>query len=176
MPTTLVETIEKTAAEEVAEKMVMKGAKMDVGSFSIKRDQAGLVVNIKSDKLETFFKNLSGGQLSADTAGRKYHKITSADVREGLMMSTEEFEIDMMTDSPNIFSGRVVNLSCLRAVGITDGLELKFPGVYSRPMMAKLSKALKYTMSRLYTNFMKPYEHACQIQTIEYYTVEAVQP
>ena len=177
MPTTIVEQIEKTAAEVAAEQMLMKGAKMDVGSFTIQRDQQGLVVTVKSQKLEDFFKQLSNDTVAKYEDGRKYYQLPSQTIADQLRMSTEDLDIRFDKHSNEyIFESSQVSLSLLRAKGLGEGIEFKYPGVFPRPQMAKLSKALKYAMDRIYSNYIKDYTHSCDIYTIEMFRVPSVQP
>lgn len=176
MATTLVEKIEKTVQEQAAEDVLMKGAMIDVGSYTIKRDQTGLVITVKSPKLEGFFQTLAGGSRLQETGdGKKYYKLPSGDIASQLQMSSEDLDISFHQLEQGLFEGSRINLGFLRAVGIKDGMELKFPGVYPRPQMAKLSKAMKYAMNKIYSNYIKEFEVGCDIIAIERYRVDGVQ-
>lgn len=176
MAPTIVEQIEKTVQEQAAEDVLMKGAMIDVGSYTIKRDQTGLVISVKSAKLEDFFKTLSGGsRLHEGVDGKKYYKLPAGEIANQLRMSSEDLDISFGNPDQALFEGSQISLAFLRIQGLKDGVELKFPGVYPRPQMSKLSKAMKYAMNKIYSNYIKEFEVGCDIIAIERYRVDGVQ-
>lgn len=168
----------KSEVELISEKTIRKGNKVDIATFAISRDQQGICIAIRSAKLEEFFlSNAKGSSAktlpSAGWDKFKYHALSSPD-SDALSFSTPEADAEFNLRNDYLVSGNKVNLSFIRAVGLKDGIELKIPGVYSREVMGKLSKALKTAIQRIYVNFIKPYHFSCDLESHEYYHVDTL--
>lgn len=155
--------------------VIRKGGQAELGTFTVSRDQNGLSISVKSKAIEDFFKAVCQETVSKDTQGRKFYKFLDSNSQSQLEMASDGMRIHFGQPDGTLINYSEVNMGFLRLSGIGDGLEVKFSGVYSKPMMAKLSRAIKACISNLYINYIKSYKMSCDIQTIEYHHVDATQ-
>jgi hypothetical protein len=162
--------------KEVEEVKITKGAQIDLGTYSIERTEAGVKIKMKSPKMEAFFKALSSGRLSDPMTIHGYenrpYTLPSGDIAESLNMACENQSISFTDYGKPLIQSSRINLSFLRAKGLSEGLEFNFDGVYPNESLKNLNNCIKYATKFIYINYLKPFHMTVEINTNEVHEVK----
>jgi hypothetical protein len=128
------------------------------------RKTAYLEIWIKSQIIEDFFKSLHGGKrkgyLESELWGNGYPN-------DGVnMVYLEHVELDRWGENRLSIDGKL-QMSFLRAVGLSEGVVFKVPGMFSKEIIDYYTKNFPEAVRALYINFIKPVNIFVEITTRE---------
>lgn len=142
------ELVYKTS--ETAEKSV------EIIDIRLEVKRGPLILRAKSPLIEEWVK--SNHDIKGDTEfwGYKLRGLTKGFYPEGRPYF-------LNWSSNTLLDNKLVNLTWLRAVGLGEGITIKFPGFYTDAMRVDLKNALQTGIFALYKDYFKPWDAELKI-------------
>lgn len=151
-------------------------------SLSFRRTDGRVKVIVKAHEvIEDLMRSWGSGERGAviDFGGRNWVSPTPLEVwdlspkmaqllpyGEGYYTINEPGGELFLSDN-GIRHGAAVNISFLRIVGVSEGVEFEVPGVHSLSFLKETQNRVNGAVKRLYTDFLLPVDLTLQINTQE---------
>lgn len=136
---------------------VVTKANMELGRISIKRKGKGIELTVKSEMMEEFFKDLSGGEIATfqkePFRGLEFYRVSD----ESQLHADDNGAMILEQSNPLFIGGRVANASYFRAKGIKDGVKFLIPFVGSEEKLDEYREKVYKFIKAFYKKHMKPY-------------------
>jgi hypothetical protein len=129
--------------------------------FRIKRTEKGARLFFQSPMIEKFFKTVTPEERIQETTGSCYSHVKCY-VPEVIPQAGEEATLKIWGNH-SLYNYDKVNVSFLRAVGLTQGVTFEIPGVYTTEYINKYTRDLKNAVIAFYKNYLQPAESSMEI-------------
>ena len=141
------------------EREVVSNKKVELCNLKIRREASGVVVYVKSKILEEYFKDYSKGQLSEGgqapwNEGKKGYKVKNFPIQR---VGTGPIPVVTNWENHELFNWTtpMINLSFLRTVGLSEGVEFKFEGLFMTADIEKFKEQFKLFVVKFYQEYLK---------------------
>ena len=135
----------------------------------VRRDKKGLKVYLKSSCLEEYFSQLSVGKLNTESpwCGHKSYRGNDSRLPTNMAQSLREGNwhggITYVYEGPNT----QYNCSMLRAVGLRDGVNFLWQGLFPATIVTEWLHQLQNIAMHIYVLYLKPKEQSITLSIKE---------
>ena len=157
---------------EEKEMTVTEVKKKELCNLKLKREKGGITITVKSDVFEDFFKGLSNGEIGVGSSsvwgsGMKYYKIPNIAIENDGSYSRNpeimQWGTITLIDIPHARD----NFSFIRAVGITEGVSITYPGLFLTRDIERFRDNFKKFITKFYVEYMKMTHFEISVTSIE---------
>lgn len=127
--------------------------------LAFRRNASGLSVKVRSKIFESFFKGLKREGIDETVKAKDWalslYNLKSTPIISGMCLnSLEQFG----RGGEILLEGPIVNGTFLRAVGLTEGIEFKVPGLFSKTYMENCRRGFEKAIQDFAIEYLAPYE------------------
>ena len=142
----------------------------EICNIRLIRGRGGIKIIAKSEMLEDFFKGLSNnstatGDSSIWGRGMNYYKIPSLPIENDGNYHRPPTVMEWGTTNIIDLGNSRSNFSFVRAVGIKDGIEITYPGLFLARDIERFKEDFKRFLTKFYVDYMKVSEFELTVRT-----------
>lgn len=151
-------------------------AKESLLNLRMRRTNEGVLVYAKSRLLEEFFKELA--RANTVDFSPSYFKIIKPKLSSGpndfiyyksYRLTSEIADVNayIVGEPRQLYQDGSLNMRYFTLVGLKDGVEVLFPGMYSRQRIKEAHQATLDAVKSIYMNYMRPFEISLEMNITE---------
>lgn len=160
---------QQEAPQTQAQPAQQEPQKKEFLKMKVERCSTGVKIWLKSETLENFFK----GNGDANTwMGKQIYRLPDTIINKicGYDLTEGEVRRTSIIGGPAFTHGNAVEFNLFRVKGLSEGVEVKYSGVYTNEEIEKFVKGFLKVAKAIYTKHIKPvtYECAIKLETLQY--------